>query len=161
MKENMNKLIECQWFSCNKPATVRVIKADSCVCDEHYVINTIQFGCDFTTEPVNEKWLLEEEQNKTEALSEVATNYVNASQAQRRLVREEYVKIQKGMCHHCGSPLTEAPTDIMERYEVNGALFPKGFFKYPVHLHHDHNTDMTIGAVHNYCNAVLWQYFGE
>lgn len=32
---------------------------------------------------------------------------------------------------------------------------------YPVHLHHDHKTGLTIGAVHAKCNAVLWQYYGE
>lgn len=44
---------------------------------------------------------------------------------------------------------------------VNMKLFPPNFFKHPVHLHHDHQTGMTIGAVHNHCNAVLWQYYGE
>ncbi|AGI61771.1 hypothetical protein VCO139_0016 [Vibrio phage VCO139] len=40
-------------------------------------------------------------------------------------------------------------------------LFPKNMFQYPIHLHHDHNTGMTIGAVHARCNAVLWEYYGE
>jgi hypothetical protein len=44
---------------------------------------------------------------------------------------------------------------------INEKIFPPNFFKYPVHLHHDHNTGMTIGAVHAYCNAVLFQYHGE
>jgi len=30
-----------------------------------------------------------------------------------------------------------------------------------MHLHHNHETDMTEGAVHAYCNAVLWQYEGK
>jgi hypothetical protein len=41
------------------------------------------------------------------------------------------------------------------------SLFPKNFLKWPVHLHHSHDTGMTIGAVHSYCNAVLWQYHNE
>jgi hypothetical protein len=40
-------------------------------------------------------------------------------------------------------------------------LFPKGFLNAPVHLHHSHVTNMTLGAVHGYCNGYLWQYLGE
>jgi hypothetical protein len=40
-------------------------------------------------------------------------------------------------------------------------LFPELFLKYPVHLHHSHVTGLTIGAVHAYCNAVLWVYHDE
>ena len=45
--------------------------------------------------------------------------------------------------------------------EIHEELFPKNFFDHPIHLHHDHETGMTIGAVHAQCNAVLWQYHGE
>jgi len=44
---------------------------------------------------------------------------------------------------------------------IKKSLFPRGFFGYPIHLHHSHDTGMTIGAVHAHCNAVLWQYEGE
>jgi hypothetical protein len=40
-------------------------------------------------------------------------------------------------------------------------LFPPNFLKYPVHLQHNHDTDMTEGAVHARCNAVMWQYHGR
>jgi hypothetical protein len=30
-----------------------------------------------------------------------------------------------------------------------------------IHLQHCHKTNMTEGAVHAYCNAVLWQYEGK
>jgi hypothetical protein len=33
--------------------------------------------------------------------------------------------------------------------------------KSPIHLQHDHDTGLTEGAVHAYCNAVLWQYEGR
>jgi hypothetical protein len=49
----------------------------------------------------------------------------------------------------------------MKRYPIDRELFPPGFFNYPVHLHHSHNSGLTIGAVHSYCNAVLWHYHGE
>jgi hypothetical protein len=44
---------------------------------------------------------------------------------------------------------------------INWKLFPENFLMYPVHLQHDHNTNLTEGAVHAYCNAVLWQYEGR
>jgi 5-methylcytosine-specific restriction endonuclease McrA len=79
----------------------------------------------------------------------------------RKLVREEYVKIQNGLCCHCGNPLEELPSELILKKKINKELFPRNFFKYPIHLHHDHDTGMTIGSVHNKCNAILWQYEGE
>lgn len=88
-------------------------------------------------------------------------NYHSAGWQERRDARDEYVRVQKGLCRHCGQPLTgKSAADIMVRRLRHG-LFPKGFFRRPVHLHHDHETGITIGAVHNRCNAVLWQYHGE
>jgi hypothetical protein len=62
------------------------------------------------------------------------------------------------MCSNCGLPLNKEPQMTKK---INRKLFPDTMFEYPVHLHHDHNTGMTIGAVHAYCNAVLWQYHGK
>lgn len=92
---------------------------------------------------------------------DLPVNYDKLPQAKRRLVREEYVRLQDGLCHHCGAPLTGNPTKEVEALWVRTALFPPGFFRNPVHLHHHHDTGMTIGAVHARCNAVLWQYNGE
>lgn len=80
---------------------------------------------------------------------------------ERRKVREEYIKIQDGNCCHCNEKLSGKPSEEITSKSVNKSLFPENFFKWPVHLHHCHDTGMTIGAVHNYCNAVLWQYHGE
>lgn len=88
-------------------------------------------------------------------------NYNEIHPSQRMMVREAYVIIQKNLCYHCNTPLTGSPPKEVTSRHINKKLFPVGFFKWPVHLHHDHNTGMTIGAVHNYCNAVLWQYHGE
>lgn len=88
-------------------------------------------------------------------------NYRKAHRAVRRAARLEYVKLQHGSCWYCGDPLNEQPNEEMTKRPINPARFPKGFFDYPVHLHHNHQTDLTIGAVHCYCNATLWQYFGE
>lgn len=89
-------------------------------------------------------------------------NYDNLEWWERKLVREEYIKIQEGLCYHCKTPLSvPVPEEVISRAPINRILFPKSFFKHPVHLHHDHNTGMTLGAVHHYCNAYLWQYLGE
>lgn len=92
---------------------------------------------------------------------ELPVNYEACSPYERRLVREEYARIQNGLCSHCGESLNGPPSKEIIRHKVNTKLFPPNFFKWPIHLHHDHDTGMTKGAIHNYCNAVLWQYHGE
>lgn len=88
-------------------------------------------------------------------------NYNETHYTERRLVREEYVRLQEGRCCHCGELLNGNPSVEITSKKVTKGLFPPNFFKWPVHLHHSHDTGMTIGAVHNYCNAVLWEYHGE
>jgi hypothetical protein len=80
---------------------------------------------------------------------------------ERWRIRNEYVTLQNGLCKHCNSPLSEDPPEEILNKKLNMKLFPPNFLKYPVHLHHCHETGLTIGAVHCYCNGVLWQYHGE
>lgn len=80
---------------------------------------------------------------------------------ERRLVREEYSKIQNGLCYFCQCPLSGDPASYILKTKIRPYLFPKGFFNWPIHLHHCHSTDMTIGTVHARCNAYLWQYHRE
>jgi hypothetical protein len=87
--------------------------------------------------------------------------YPDLSPAVRREVRRLYIQQQKGRCYHCDNKLSEEPPTHICQLDINEELFPKGFFDHPTHLHHDHNTGMTIGAVHSFCNAVLWQHHGE
>lgn len=88
-------------------------------------------------------------------------NYKETHFTTRKLVREEYARRQDGKCCHCGEGLLKTPSKEVLLMDIDKGLFPSGFFKWPVHLHHSHVTGMTIGAVHNKCNAVLWQYHGE
>lgn len=92
---------------------------------------------------------------------QLPVNYDELHFTERRAVREAYIKQQEGKCCHCGALLKDEPTEYVASKPVNRKLFPTNFFKWPVHLHHNHDTGMTIGAIHNYCNAVLWQYCGE
>jgi len=89
------------------------------------------------------------------------THYDELTQKERRIVREEYSRLQEFKCAHCGNPLDSQPSDEILSKPINRSLFPPNFFNWPVHLHHCHVTGMTIGAVHCRCNAVLWQYHGK
>tara|TARA_R110000850_G_scaffold233967_1_gene358820 strand:- start:20824 stop:21123 length:300 start_codon:yes stop_codon:yes gene_type:complete len=87
--------------------------------------------------------------------------YNDLSSQERRLVRERYVRKQSGLCSGCDEPLDGPPHISVANAHIDWSLFPKNFQDHPVHLHHDHTTGLTIGAVHARCNAFLWQYFGE
>lgn len=87
-------------------------------------------------------------------------NYAKLQVHERRLVREQYITLQKGLCWYCHAALATEPPAHIKAKQVNWALFPPNFLKYPVHLHHHHDTNMTIGAVHALCNAVSWCYDG-
>lgn len=87
--------------------------------------------------------------------------YDELTQPERRAVRNEYVRRQEGKCRYCKEPLDGRPSREVEGKKVNLKLFPPNFLRHPVHLHHSHETGLTIGAVHAKCNAVLWQYHGE
>lgn len=89
------------------------------------------------------------------------TRYSKLKGLDRMRVRERYAKEQGGKCWYCGNPLQGFPTNTIAKAYINTRLFPKGFFTHPIHLHHDHRSDMTIGAVHARCNAYLWQYEGQ
>lgn len=92
---------------------------------------------------------------------QLPVNYNTLKPYQKRQVREAYIELQEGMCCYCKMPLVGQPPAFITKKWINRKLFPEGFFEHPVHLHHDHDTGLTIGAVHNTCNAVLWQYYGE
>ena len=80
---------------------------------------------------------------------------------ERKEVRLQYIREQQNKCLYCQGDLSKpAPESILSK-KINWNLFPKNFLQYPVHLQHCHKTDLTEGAVHNYCNAVMWQYDGR
>jgi hypothetical protein len=80
---------------------------------------------------------------------------------ERKNIREEYVKLQQNKCWYCKGNLDEPPPENVLKYKIHLSLFPKGFLDAPIHLQHDHVTGLTEGAVHGYCNAVLWEYYGK
>jgi hypothetical protein len=80
---------------------------------------------------------------------------------ERKAVREEYIKLQNNLCYYCNKNLSEEPSSDILQKNINWKLFPEQFLKHPIHLQHDHKSGMTEGAVHAYCNAVMWQYEGR
>jgi hypothetical protein len=80
---------------------------------------------------------------------------------QRKEVRLQYISEQEGMCCYCKEKLDSDPPSHIISKKINLKLFPTGFLNSPVHLQHNHDTGMTEGAVHAYCNAVMWQYEGK
>jgi ribosomal protein L34E len=87
--------------------------------------------------------------------------YSKLAPSERAILRKEYEIRQKGLCQFCKEPLNCVPSAQVRKAKLNLNLFPAGFLRNPVHLHHCHDTDLTIGAVHAECNAYLWQYLGE
>lgn len=88
-------------------------------------------------------------------------DYEKLSPRKRREVRLEYIKRQGNKCFYCKAPLDSPPPKKVLDRAIDWELFPPNFLKYPIHLQHDHYTGMTEGAVHAYCNAVMWQYEGR
>jgi hypothetical protein len=76
----------------------------------------------------------------------------------RRKAKNAYAKLQDYKCWYCQADITGPPKN---KPLIDWSLFPQNFLKYPVHLQHDHETGLTEGVVHAYCNAVLWQYEGR
>ena len=95
------------------------------------------------------------------ATVDLPVDYKNLSAGERKIIRDRYVVAQKGKCMHCGKSLSFKPPAKIRRLAIRWEAFPPNFLKFPVHLQHDHDTGLTEGAVHAYCNAVLWQYHGR
>jgi hypothetical protein len=92
---------------------------------------------------------------------ELPVDYTELHWTERKLVRGQYVEEQKNKCMYCGCDLSQEPPKHITDKKINWDLFPDNFLKYPIHLQHCHETNMTEGAVHAYCNAVMWQYEGR
>jgi len=86
------------------------------------------------------------------------TDYTKLKPFEKRLVRLQYIQQQNNKCFYCNEDLDKQPPDKITSKSINWKRFPPNFLQHPIHLQHCHETGMTEGAVHNYCNAVMWQY---
>lgn len=94
-------------------------------------------------------------------LIQIPIMYNIASVRERRSARIEHRRQQNHKCWYCDANLDDLPPDRILDMDLGLHLFPRGFFRNREHLHHDHKTGMSVGAVHSVCNAILWQYHGE
>ena len=92
---------------------------------------------------------------------DLPVDYTKLHWTEKINVRRQYIKEQKYKCMYCKGNLHKEPPESVTENKINWDLFPKNFLKYPIHLQHNHKTGMTEGAVHAYCNAVMWQYEGK
>lgn len=92
---------------------------------------------------------------------QLPVQYDSLGPKEKKRVREEYIVRQGGLCMFCKSELSQFPEEKVLQKKLNMDLFPYGFLDHPIHLQHDHSTGLTEGAVHAYCNAVMWQYHGR
>lgn len=88
-------------------------------------------------------------------------NYRRLARHEKRLVREQYIEEQNGLCYWCKGPLADPPPKKITDKPLQMWLFPNGFLDNPIHLQHNHDTDLTEGAVHAYCNGIMWQVHGR
>lgn len=89
---------------------------------------------------------------------ELPVKYKELTWQERREVRLKYIELQNNLCMYCNSGLDKPVPQSILMKSINWKFFPKGFLDHPVHLQHCHKTGLTEGAVHSYCNAVMWQY---
>jgi hypothetical protein len=88
--------------------------------------------------------------------------YDKLSPMEKAEIRNLYIERQEGKCYYCNCLLSKRPgKKARERKLPEEFVLPPNFFDNPIHLHHNHVTGFTIGAVHALCNAVLYWYYGE
>ena len=73
--------------------------------------------------------------------------YSKTSSANRRLIREQYIKEQHGLCYWCNCNLTEQPPKDILDMKINWRLFPTGFLNAPIHLQHNHTAMQLCGNI--------------
>ena len=101
-----------------------------------------------------EEW--EPSEEAPDKIYELPVDYDKLEWWERRDVRNQYIKEQQNMCFYCDERLDQEAPEYIREKRIDWGLFPSGFLDHPIHLQHDHGTGMTEGAVHNYCNAVMW-----
>lgn len=88
----------------------------------------------------------------------IPVDYTKLTTKERREIREQYIVEQDHKCFYCKENIHANPPQKVLMLSINWKLFPPFFLKNKIHLQHNHWTGMTEGAVHAYCNAVMWQY---
>ncbi len=95
--------------------------------------------------------------------SKFPQRYRDLNSNQRRKLRDEYIEYFNGRCMYCDELLDDEPHEFVRQSadqidwdDLAGGK--EGFLKNPVHLHHDHQTGLTLAAIHAMCNAHSWHF---
>lgn len=100
-----------------------------------------------TTIPLKRKGLLQYK-------LQLPTKYSSLSGQRRAAVKEAYICLQRERCWLCGDSLYALPTFIVDNPNVVQLCYNQLAEQFPLQLHHDHDTDMTLGVTHAECNAI-------
>lgn len=92
---------------------------------------------------------------------ELPVVYDEIPSRERYIIRSMYIQEQNWNCYYCKKSLLKPAAKWVLQRKISPKIFPKNFFDSKIHLHHSHDTGMTLGAVHSYCNAVLWELEGK
>jgi hypothetical protein len=89
--------------------------------------------------------------------------YDDLNSEEKRKLREQYIEWFNGRCLYCEEMLEDEPhkfvrqsADDIEWDDLHGGK--EGFLSNPVHLHHDHETGLTLAPLHALCNAHSWHF---
>ena len=86
---------------------------------------------------------------------ELPTKYSSLSGERLSAVKEAYICLQRERCWLCGNNLWGLPKYIVENPKLMALCFNKLAEQMPYHLHHDHDTGLTLGVTHAECNIII------
>jgi hypothetical protein len=85
---------------------------------------------------------------------DLPTKYSSLSGERKSAVISAYICLQRERCWLCGDSLYELPTFIVENPKLMALSYNELAEEHPHHLHHDHDTGLTLGVTHAECNIM-------
>jgi len=85
---------------------------------------------------------------------ELPIKYSSLSGERLSAVKEAYTCLQRERCWLCGNNLWDLPKYIVENPKLMGLCGNQLAEHSPLHLHHDHDTGLTLGVTHAECNII-------
>lgn len=85
---------------------------------------------------------------------ELPTKYSSLSGERLAVVKEAYICLQRERCWLCGGNLYELPNHVVDNPNLIGLCSSQLAEQHPLHLHHNHDTGLTLGVAHAECNII-------
>lgn len=85
---------------------------------------------------------------------ELPTKYSSLSGERLSAVKDAYICLQRERCWLCGDNLYELPKYIVDNPNYMGLCYNQLAEQTPLHLHHNHDTGLTLGVAHAECNII-------